>query len=417
MTSRNIDGATGPARPTVAIVEALPAGADGRLPNHGVQALRAARRLGLRTVVLTADHRPALPSALADAWIHCDTASADHVAEALAPVAPTVVFSWVDPYVTIANRAALLLGCTRTANPGSPVTLADKAAVRARLERVGLANPGWSVLDATSPPPWRIPPFPLVAKPVDGFSGIDTQRITSDTQLRAIVRRHRDRPCYGRGFVPSHRLLCEQELVGPLVSAEGTVVDGHLSVWGFTDRTLGPPPCFVETSGAFAADEPHPGLVPYVRKVLEALDYRTGPFHLEIIVTEDGPVLVELNPRLAGAGIHQAIDLTTASSCAEAVLHGYLGESAALPSPRGAACLTHLVAPRSGTLRKIAGIPAARAVPGVRGIVQKIPDGTAVQLTGSNADRLGYVLTTGTTRARCRQTATAALARLTPIIE
>jgi cysteine synthase A len=417
VTSPDPTAHTSATAPTVAIVEAVPAGADGRLPNHGVEALRAARRLGVRTVLLTADPCPAVPPELIDTWIRCDTRSAARVAAALASVAPTTVFSWVDPYVTIANRAALRLGLSRTANPGSPAALADKAAVRTRLDRAGLANPRWSVIDAAAPPPWRVPPYPLVAKPVDGFAGIDAERVTRDDQLHALVRRHRERAGYGRGFVPSHRLLCEEELIGPLVSVEGTVSDGHLTVWGFTDRTLSPPPHFIETSLTFAADEPRPGLVSYVRDVLEALDYRTGPFHLELIVTAGGPVLVELNARLAGAGIHEAIDLTTAGSCAEAVLRVYLGQTGALPSPSGAACLTHLVARRSGTLRKISGIAAARGVDGVRGVVQKVPDGAEVRLTGSNADRLAYVLTTGATRAQCRRSAATALARLTPVID
>jgi biotin carboxylase len=403
--------------PTIALVEAVPAGADWRLPNHGVEALRAARRLGVRTVLVTADARPAVPRELVDKWTCCDTGSAASVARSLTAIDLTAVFSWVDPYVTIANQAALRLGCTRTGNPGSPAALADKAGVRARLDQAGLPNPRWSVLDANSSPPWRTPAYPLVVKPVDGFAGIDAQRVTSDEELRVVVQQHRDRFSYGRTFIPSHRLLCEEELVGPLVSVEGMVVDGHLTIWGFTDRTLGPPPNFIETSVAFAGDEPYPGLVPYVRKVLEALEYHTGPFHLELIATADGPVLVELNPRLAGAGIHQAIDLTTGGSCAEAILCAYLGLPADLPPPRNAACLTHLVARRSGTLRKITGIPEAQAVEGVQAVVQRTPDGTPVRLTGFNADRLGYVLTTGISRAECRRSADKAMACLTPVIE
>lgn len=403
-----------PADPVLAIVEALPASSDGRAPNHGSEALRAARRLNLRTVLLTADRPAPYPADLADTRIHCDTSSVAAVSAALAPYRPFAVFSWVGPYVAVANQAARRLGLIPTVDPA---TLADKAAVRACLDRAGLAGPDWSVIDVTAPPPWPHPPYPLVVKPVDGFSSIDARLVTNDEELHALVARHRRRTSYGRGFAPSHRLLCEQWLRGPLISVEGAVSDGHLSVWGFSDRAMGPAPCFIETSVCFAADEPAPGLVPFTRKVIDALDYRTGAFHLELIATGDGPALVEINPRLVGAGIHQAIDLTTGASCAEAVLRAYLGEPAHLPQPRGAACLTHLVAPRSGTLLRIAGLRSAAALPGVHAVVRNARDGAPIDLTGSNADRLAYVLTTGADRAHCRQSATAALAELAPIID
>ncbi|MGW0964756.1 ATP-grasp domain-containing protein [Streptomyces sp. NPDC002516] len=57
-----------------------------------------------------------------------------------------------------------------------------------------------------------------------------------------------------------------------------------------------------------AADAgPVPALVAYVREVLAALDVRWGPAHAEVIMTEQGPALVEIGTRLNGnihAGFH-----------------------------------------------------------------------------------------------------------------
>ena len=41
-------------------------------------------------------------------------------------------------------------------------------------------------------------------------------------------------------------------------------------------------------------------MIPYVRDVLDALGVRNGPSHGEVIITEDGPCLVEMNCRAHG---------------------------------------------------------------------------------------------------------------------
>lgn len=50
-----------------------------------------------------------------------------------------------------------------------------------------------------------------------------------------------------------------------------------------------------------------PALIAYVDEVLAALDVRWGPAHAEVIVTDEGPALVEIGTRLNGnidAGFH-----------------------------------------------------------------------------------------------------------------
>jgi hypothetical protein len=46
--------------------------------------------------------------------------------------------------------------------------------------------------------------------------------------------------------------------------------------------------------------DPMPDLIDYVDTVLDALNIRHGPAHAEVIVTESGPVLVEIAARLNG---------------------------------------------------------------------------------------------------------------------
>ncbi|MGI5456045.1 ATP-grasp domain-containing protein [Streptomyces sp. CA-249302] len=374
---------------------------------NGVSGLRAARRLGVVTTLVTA-HRERLEPVvgeLVDIWVRADTTSADAVAEALVRQRPDALVSWVDPFAGIAQQAATRLRLD-TANPDWPTGgWNDKAAVRARLDEHGVPNARWAAI-----PPGRsvsglpVPP-PIVVKPVDGFSSLDTVRATTVDDLRHAVDAHRLRGGYGDGVVPAGTLLCEQELRGPLVSAEGMVVDGRLEIWGHSDRTLGPPPYYVETSVAFATDSLHPDLDDYAAAVCKALGYRNGPFHFEVVLTDSGPVLVEINTRLVGAGIHRAIDLATGVPCAEQVLRGLLGLPLLAPRTEAAACLFHLTAPSDGRITAITGTEAARHAPGVHDVVHRVAVGDTVTRTGSNTDRLCHVLATGRTREDSRRAA------------
>lgn len=68
-------------------------------------------------------------------------------------------------------------------------------------------------------------------------------------------------------------------------------------------------------------------LVQYTFAVLDAVDYQYGPCHTELMVDEDGPVLIEVNPRLSGGDPPKELSLEclgyTAIDC---VLDAYLDE-------------------------------------------------------------------------------------------
>ncbi|WP_328845384.1 ATP-grasp domain-containing protein [Streptomyces sp. NBC_00258] len=388
----------------VGFVELLPPGVRPTPGANGVAGLRAARALHCETVVVTA-HRDRLEPVvgeLVDTWIDCDTTSADSVADAVAGRRLDALISWADPFAGIAQQAATRLRLD-TANPDWPTNgWNDKAAVRARLDDHGLNNARWSVIAPHHDLAAMPLPAPAVVKPVDGFSSLDTVRAATLAELRQAVAAHRRRTGYGDAVTPAGRLICEQELQGPLVSAEGMAVDGRLEIWGHTDRTLSPPPHYVETSVAFSAEPLHPDLDDYAAAVCKALGYRNGPFHFEAVLTDTGPVLVEINTRLVGAGIHRAIDLATSASCAEQVLRGYLGLPLLPPRADGAACLAHLTIPADGRVEAVEGIDAARTSPGVHDVVCSTAVGDTVTTTGSNTDRLCYVLATGETRHEAR---------------
>lgn len=404
---------------TVAFVELLAPGARWLRDSNNASGVRAARRLGHRVLVLTRQRNSDRGSVsdLVDRWIECDTTSGHAVAAALRQHDVDLVISWIDPFAGVAREAAVLLGLDRVIGAAAMQTLRTKAGVRAALDKQGLPNARWFLSDLDRNIGGLPLPPPLVVKPVDGFSSIDTQRVASSAEFDRALATHRRRRTYGGGIHPVGQMICEEDLAGPLVSAEGSIMDGVAEVWGHTDRTMSARPYFVETSVAFSAPPLHPDLDSYVQHICDAIGYLNGPFHCEAILTAVGPVLVEMNARLAGGGIHSAIDLATGGDCAESVLRGYLGLRSGRLHASRAVCIAHHVTERSGTVRGISGRRDARSLTGVHDLICRVRPGETVMVSHSNADRLCSVIAQGACRKQARATAEQALSMVEISIE
>ncbi|EGV1831302.1 hypothetical protein AB5Q63_002782 [Vibrio parahaemolyticus] len=136
--------------------------------------------------------------------------------------------------------------------------------------------------------------FPVVAKPKEGVASLDVQRCDSQSELDAYC------DAFWQKY-PNAAILVEQFLQGPLVTLE-TLGDGErlIAVGGF-DVSLSEPPYFIET----AADWNGPNGIAHREACLaqlKAFGVGFGVCHSEFIITENGPVLVEINYRSIGDG-------------------------------------------------------------------------------------------------------------------
>jgi biotin carboxylase len=401
-------------RRSIGFVEVSLAASSPNSPSAGVDGLRAARRLGYETIVLSADpdfYGP-LVRGLVDEFVACDSQDPDAVVDAVAGRRPAAILTFSDLFVSPAAGAARALGL-RGPTPGSPALARDKALVRRVLADAGIRNPAWHVAEIDGETPALPLDYPLVVKPVDGSASEDVRRVENTQELELAVAAHRSRSTYGRGVAPKHVLLFEEELEGPMWSIEGFSRDGGPAIWGYTDRILGDPPFYVERSCTFSAERPHPEIDGFVRRVLEATGYDFGPFHLEVIVTDEGPQVVELNPRLLGAGVHDCVSLTCGADVVEEVLKCYLGESRGdLPPPRGAGSLRLLYPERAGTVVRVEGADEAQSLPGVKLVDLRVREGDRVNDPRENGDSFGHVIAVGETREEAVSRAAAAEERI-----
>jgi biotin carboxylase len=223
-------------------------------------------------------------------------------------------------------------------------------------------------------------------------------------------------------------VLVEEYVAGPEVSVETFGSE----IVGVTAKHLGRLPSFVECGHDFPVGPLiGAGRVEAVAMAaVEALGLGFGPAHTEIRLAPRGPVVIEVNPRLAGGRIPTLVRLATGIDLVGATIDATIGAARPLPEPglslaahaavvggtppvpRGHASIRFVVSPRAGRVRRTAGVAAAAAVPGVVDVAISARPGQRVGGTGSFLDRIGHVIAAAPTATAARTAAERAVALL-----
>ena len=153
-----------------------------------------------------------------------------------------------DGGVPFVARAARLLGLTGLTDEAAAV-VRDKRKMRARL-RAGLPTPGFVALAA--PGDWRDAlglRFPVVVKPVNGYSSLGVTKVSSPAELEAAVARvGRLAAGLADGRHPDRAsLLVEEYLDGLELTAESLAHHGQVRVCGISYKSPMTGPYFEET--------------------------------------------------------------------------------------------------------------------------------------------------------------------------
>lgn len=375
----------------------------------GPAALVSARRRGLKTAVV-AHERSYYGHAydhLIDEWLVCDSRDPVAVAhQVLAlPGEPAVVHSFVDTFVGTAAHVNTILGL-RGANPEGAGLARNKARARQAVCDSGMEDVRFGTVligreELASPIG-----YPAIAKPVDGAASWDVRLVNNDAEVRRLAKDHVGRN-YGRGVKQRAELVFEEYLEGPLWSVEGFVSGDGVEIFGWTDREQALPPDFAELSFGFAQEPPCIHADVWTRRVLAALQYDFGPFHLEAILTDSGLRLLELNPRLMGCGAHPCISLVTGRDVVDHVVGRLLGEPPSPDTSAGAATARLIVSTATGVVEEVEVERLAGGEGFVCAMLGVGPDDRVTSSLSSNAAHLGYVIAQGATRTEANTRARA----------
>ena len=271
------------------------------------------------------------------------------------------------------------------------VKTTDKFLMRVALEKASLPIPWYvnledpDLLDAS-----QIPFYPCVSKPVDSSGSRGVRYIESYEELLESVH-YSFSKSRGRG------VIIEEYMQGPEVSCEAIVVDKTPYIIQITDKLTSGTPYFVEirhNQPSLLSMEIIDAIKNVTCNTITALGINHSAVHAELIVTSEGPKIVEIGSRMGGGflGTH-LVPASTGFDMTEAVIKIALGEriDVTLGDSRGAA-IQFFTVKRSGILQGISGLEAAGKVEGVLDLSLYAKIGDHVNVPQSGEDRLGHVI-------------------------
>ena len=396
----------------------LPGGND-------VDLLEAARARGDEFTFLSADlahyrRQPVVWTAVAEAGALLEVPDFDAAEVARQVLAVharhrvDAVLCLVDIRLVEAARIARLLGVRHVA-PDAAALLRDKFHVRERLALCGLVQPDFALAESNAELQAAVDRLglPVLVKPADGYGSQNIVVLRHAADLDPLLSPLTDmlpsRADYGLGVVANDRLLVERYLTGRFFGCDTLSVDGRHTVIGLHEKLMFEPPSFAMRGSTFtpraacgAELEPIEALA---TRVLDAVSFDHGATHIELMLTSEGPRLIEVNPRLVGARIARLASLTLGRSLHADLIAAHLGEPLVAPtSPRhGVGVIRWIVASERGVLEEVR-LPAWRDER-IHSVEILRQPGDAVVPPFENADRLGYVMVCGSDRRAAEQLA------------
>ncbi|WP_066506648.1 ATP-grasp domain-containing protein [Abyssisolibacter fermentans] len=394
-----------------------------------IKTLQTAKRLGL-TVSVVGPDLPEWSKPYVDHYIKANTYDIDETLDKVKKANKEIPF---DGVITFWDRDVVPVAVVaKELNlKGSPIEAAEgarnKGKMREVLKKHNVPHPkftkfhNFDELYDTS----IDMEYPLIVKPVGASASKGVFKINSPDELYDIygllisstsVEKDKMFTFYKNEY------LVEEFMEGNEVSVEGVVSDGNVYFAGITEKWTDE--FFNEPQFAFPArvsNEIESDILDVTRRGIKALGLDNCGFHAELMITESGSKIVEINGRLGGGGITtdlvpiaSGIDITAVN------LLVTLGERFDFtPKKNKGSCAKTLMAKQSGVVDHWEGVEEIRDMPGVVDFIFLKNPGDSVGMPPEvfNDCYLGYVITEGEDTDKAIEYAENALAEVKCVFE
>lgn len=198
-------------------------------------------------------------------------------------------------------------------------------------------------------------------------------------------------------FSGTGELLVEEMMEGQEICAETLSSDGVCYPIQITDQQHKLPPYFTDSGYSQPSMLPK-DTVDRIKQIAidanMAIENYQGSSCTEMIVTKDGPKIVELGVRLAGDFMTtKMVPLSNGVDMPGDVVKISLGESIDVtPTLNKASCVRYFMKERIGIIKAITGIEEAKKIPGIVEIGTLKNVGDEATPLRKSSDRLGYVI-------------------------
>lgn len=310
-----------------------------------------------------------------------------------------------DGIMTLATDMPMRAIASATAMLGLPgisidtaIKATDKGEMIKSFEQYGVAHPWYYIVD--SPECFdevadKVT-YPCVIKPTDNAGNRGVSYVANKLELINAYK-------YSYDNSRSGHVIIEEFMEGEEVSVEIIVYKGQVHVLAITDKTTLGKPYFVEIGHAEQSQksqEVRNAIVDLAVRAVKSVGIDNSPAHVEIMVTKDGPKMVELGSRMGGGCITtHLVPLSTGIDMIECVMDMTLGiEPDLTPKFDRGSALRHIVGVE-GIIESIEGINEAQNIPGVIEVTMLKEVGSECHYFKNGSDRVGYVIAQGNNTA------------------
>ena len=241
--------------------------------------------------------------------------------------------------------------------------------------------------------------YPCIMKPVDSSGSRGVSLINSYEEL-----------CETFDYSKKHAkngVLIEEYMQGNEISVEVLIQDSNINIITITDKITSGSPHFVELGHIQPTSLPRKivnQVYEVVNKAIKAIGITDGAAHVEIMVTENGPKLIELGARLGGDFItSHLVPLSTGVNMLENVIKISCGEKINCKKKFNKVAIVKFLKFENGILESVSGVEETLNIKGVKEAkILRIIDEEIGNLE-SSTDRDGYIIIQASSRKKAEK--------------
>jgi len=355
-------------------------------------AIKCARALGYNVGVV--DYNPkAIGISYADNYFNVSTIDIEGITKVAKEYKP-------DGIITLATdmpMRAIAVATTELGLPGisydTAIKTTDKGQMIKAFKDYGVESPWYyivenegelsSIADSLT--------YPCIIKPTDNSGSRGVILIQKCEELYKAYK-------YSKNQSRNGAVIIEEYMCGNEVSVEIICIEGEPNVLAVTDKLTTGAPHFVEM-GHSQQSELGFDNIEKIKKVakqaVKAVGIQNGPAHVEIMMTKDGPKMIELGARMGGDCItSHLVPLSTGIDMIEATIRLACNEitkiSISQKFKKGSAI--RYIPSACGRIKQIHGIDDAMNIEGVTEIFLNKNVGDFMTNVKNSADRFGFII-------------------------
>lgn len=257
----------------------------------------------------------------------------------------------------------------------------------------------------------------IIVKPADNSGSRGVILIEDISDLHSIEEAYN----YSNKYSRSGEIVVEEYMEGPEVSVEALSIDGEVHIIAITDKLTTGAPNFVEmghSQPSYLPEEVTERISQLTIQAVKAIGIENGPSHTEIIVTKEGPKIVEIGARLGGDNITtHLVPLSTGVDMVKCCIEICLGNTPDLSCKYKKGAAIRYLPSYGGVLKEIHGIDKVRNIEGVKCVVLTKSVGNKIDMVVNSSERIGFIISQADTFSKAIEICEKGLNKLDIVID